>query len=285
MGPRCLACAYAGRVARAAVSDPWMKHTMRHRTVIGLVAIGTTLAACGPSTPSTIGSLSSSVGAAPTATSSAPAPAPRASRREGPVFSGTTMLAQRAADSNSEDDPAAFRYRLQYSLNQIKTAETADPQGRPGFVRTQVAASATVFVTNMTPQHKAPLGDLSGVMLGGAYKFDRGICHQRHTRVANRGNYCFVSLWTSPDNPGELAVAETRELGDSSLTSWDIMPLARNDNDALLKDLFSPDLYFVASLSHGYYFVPKNHCTISFDLTTGHAILDTLPHVNVCAEG
>lgn len=249
--------------------------------MIGLVAVGTALVACGPSTPSTVGS--PSVGVAPTS-SSAPAPAPPASRREGPVFSGTTMLGQRAADSNSDDDPAAFRYRLQYSLNQINTAETADPQGRPGFVRTQVAASATVFVTNMTPR-QAPLGDLSGVMLGGAYKFDRGICHQRHTRVAIRGNYCFVSLWTSPDNPGELAVDETRQLGDSSPTSWDIMPLAKNDNDALLKDLLSPDLYFVASLSHGYYFAPKNHCTISFDLTTGHAILDTLPHVNVCAEG
>jgi len=94
-----------------------------------------------------------------------------------------------------------------------------------------------------------------------------------------------VSFWTSPDSPGELAVDETRQLGNSSPTSWDITPLAKTESDSLVKDLLSPDLYFVASLGHGYYFVPKNHCTISFDLTSGHAIIDTQPHINVCAEG
>lgn len=121
-------------------------------------------------------------------------------------------------------------------------------------------------------------------MLGGAYKFDRGICHQRHIRIAERGDYCFASFWMSPDSPGELAADETRRLGDGSPTSWDITPVAKNERDALVKDLLSPDLYFVASLSQGYYFVPKNRCTISFDLTSGHAIIDTQPHVNVCAE-
>jgi hypothetical protein len=194
------------------------------------------------------------------------------------------MLGQRDVASNSDDAPAAYHYRLQYSLDQIKTAETADRPDRPGFFRTRVTASATVGVTNITPHHQAPLNDLSGVMLGGAYKLDRGICHQRHIRIAERGDYCFVSFWMSPDSPGELAADETRQLGDSSPTSWDITPLAKNEKDALVKDLLSPDLYFVASLSHGYYFVPKNRCTISFDLTSGHAIIDTQPHVNVCAE-
>ena len=261
---------------------------MRYRALFGsLVAVGMTLAACGPSTPPTDGSLSSSGGAVPTATSSAPvaAPAPPASRGEGPVFSGVAMLGQRAVDSNSEDDPAAYHYRLRYSLDQITTAETADPQDRRGLFGTHVVASASVFVTNATPHHIAPLNDLSGVMLGGAYKLDRGVCHQRHTLVADRGDYCFVSFWTSPDSPGELAVDETRQLGNSSPTSWDITPLAKTESDSLVKDLLSPDLYFVASLGHGYYFVPKNHCTISFDLTSGHAIIDTQPHINVCAEG
>jgi len=258
---------------------------MRYRTVIGsLVAVGT-LAACGPSAP-TFGSLSSSVRAVPTATSSAPvaAPTPPTSPHAGPIFLGATMLGQRDVASNSEDAPAAYHYRLQYSLDQINTAETADPPDRPGFFRTRVTASATVGVTNITPHHQAPLNDLSGVMLGGAYKLDRGICHRRHIRMAERGDYCFVSFWMSPDSPGELAADETRQLGDSSPTSWDITPLAKNEKDALVKDLLSPDLYFVASLSHGYYFVPKNRCTISFDLTSGHAIIDTQPHVNVCAE-
>ena len=35
-------------------------------------------------------------------------------------------------------------------------------------------------------------------------------------------------FWTSPDNPGELAVGQTRQLGDSSPTSWDIIPLAKS---------------------------------------------------------
>ena len=259
---------------------------MRYPTVIsGLLAVGT-LAACGLAAAPAVGSHPASVGIVPTTASSAPAaaPVPRASARGGPVFSGATMLGQRDVNSNSEDDPAAYRYRLQYSLNQLNAVETADPQGRPGFVRTQVTAAATVGVTNVAPNDGAPLNDLSGVMLGGAYKFERGICHQRHIPIADRGNYCFVSFWTSPDSPAELAAGETRQLGDSSPASWDIPPLAKNENGALVKDLLAPDLYFVASLSHGYYFVPKNRCTISFDLTSGHAILDTQPHVNVCAE-
>ena len=255
---------------------------MRYPTVMsGLLAVGT-LAACGLPAPPTAGSPPASVG--PTTASSAPAAAPPAGPREGPIFSGATTLGQRDVNSNSEDDPAAYRHRLQYSLNQLNAVQAADPQGRPGFAGTQVTASATVSVTNVTPNHDAPLNDLSGVMLGGAYKFERGICHQRHIPIADRGNFCFVSFWTSPDSPGELTTGETRQLGDSSPVSWDIKPLAKNDNDTLVKELLTPDLYFVASLSHGYYFVPKNRCTISFDLTTGHAIIDTQPHVNVCAE-
>jgi hypothetical protein len=57
-------------------------------------------------------------------------------------------------------------------------------------------------------------------MLGGAYRLDRRICHQRHIRIAERGDYCFVSFWVSPDNPGELAAGERRGLGDSSPRSW-----------------------------------------------------------------
>ncbi|HEY6422061.1 MAG TPA: hypothetical protein VIY28_02180 [Pseudonocardiaceae bacterium] len=195
-----------------------------------------------------------------------------------------TMLGQRDTDSNSEDDPAAYSYQLQYSLDSINTAETVDPSDSPGLVRAQITTSVTVHVTNMTPGHKAPLNDLSGVMLGGVYKLNRGICQQRHIPVARRGDYCFVSLWVSPDDPAELAAGETRELGNSSPTSWETRPLAKNEKDALVKDLLSPDIYFVASLSSGYYFVPKNRCTISFDLTTGHAIIDTQPHINICAE-
>jgi hypothetical protein len=66
------------------------------------------------------------------------------------------MLGQRDVASNSEDAPAAYHYRLQYSLDQIKTAETADRPDRPGFFRTRVTASATVGVTNITHTTKLP---------------------------------------------------------------------------------------------------------------------------------
>jgi hypothetical protein len=195
------------------------------------------------------------------------------------------MLGQRSIDSNSEDDPAAYHYRLQYSLDQLNTEEVVDPHDQPGLVRTHVTTSATVLITNMTPDRTVPLIDLRGAMLGGGYNFDRGICHQRHIPLAVRGDYCFVSFWTSPDSPDDLAVGETRQLGDSSPKRWEIPPLAKNGGDVLVKDLLSPDLYFVASLGHGYYLVPKNRCTISFDLSSGHAIIDTQPRINVCAEG
>ena len=258
---------------------------MRCRAVTGSVVAVATLAACGSPMPPTDGSGSSSGGTAAT-TSQTPSVAavPPASPGAGPVLSGATTLGQRDANSDSEDDPAVYHYRLRYSLDQLTTVETADPYGHPGFLGTRVTASATVRVTNVTPHREVPLNDLSGVMLGGVYQVDRGICHQRHIPIAERGDYCFVSFWTSPDSPGDLAVDQTRQLGDSSPASWDIPPLAKNEKDMLVKDLLSPNLYFVASLSHGYYFVPKNSCTISFDLTIGHAIIDTQPHVNVCLD-
>jgi hypothetical protein len=196
-----------------------------------------------------------------------------------------TMLGQRSLESNSEDDPAAYHYLLQYSLDSIKTADTTNFGDDPGIIRTQITTSATIHVTNMTPHHNAPLIDLSGVMLAGAYKLDRGICHQRNIPVARRGDYCFVSLWASPDNPGQLTASETRQLGNSSPTGWEIGPLAQHEKDTLVNDLLSPDIDVVASLSNGYYFAPKNRCTFSFDLTTGHAIIDTQPHINICTEG
>lgn len=153
------------------------------------------------------------------------------------------MLDQGDVNSNSEDDPAAYHYRFWYSLNQLNAVEAADPHDHPGFVRTRVTASATVGVTNMTPNHDAPLNDLSGVMIGVGYKFDRGICHQQHVLIAHHGNYCFVSFWMSPDSPGELAAGEARQLGDSSPASCDITPLAKNENDTLVRDLLAPDLY------------------------------------------
>lgn len=251
---------------------------MRCQTVMGALLAAATLAACGVATPPTAGSRSPSETMVTTTT---PKPPPAAA---GLVFAGTTMLGQRDATSGSEDDPAAYHYRLRYSLDQFTTVQTVDPNGHPGLFGTRVTASATVRVTNVTPHREVPLNDLSGVMLGGAYQIDRGICHQRHIPIADRANYCFVSFWTSPDSPGELAVDQTRQLGNSSPTSWDIPPLVKTENDMLVKDLLSPDVYFVASLSHGYYFVPKNRCTISFDLTAGHAIIDTQPHVNVCLD-
>lgn len=261
---------------------------MRHLGVIvSLLAVGT-LAGC-TLAPSTAGSPPASARAVPTTaprtppSAPGPVPGPPGSRPEAAAFSGATTLGQRDANG-SEDDPASFHYRVRYSLDQLVTAETGDPSGRPGLVGTRVTAAAAVFVTNMTPHHTAPLNDLSGVMIGGAYKLDRGICHQRHTPLAQRGDYCFVSLWTSPDSPGELAMDQTRQLGGSSPTSWDITPLPKKENDALARDLLTPDVYFIASLGHGYNFVPKIDCTISFDLTSGHAVIDTKPHVNVCLD-
>lgn len=247
--------------AGAGIVSAVLSVIMGYRTVIGGLLAAAMLAACGPAPPPTAGSAR---GAASTTTATAPG------SRAGPVVSGTTMVDQRDVNT-AEDGPAAYHYQLAYSLDQLTTSGT------------RVTAAATVRVTNVTP-HKAPLNDLSGVLLGGAYNFDRGICHQRRTLLAYRGNYCFVSFWTSPDSPGELAAAQTRQLGDSSPMSWDIAPASDNDNGALVKDLLSPDFYFVASLSHGSYFVPKNNCTISFDLSNGHAIIDTQPHVNPCAE-
>ncbi|HET9257100.1 MAG TPA: hypothetical protein VFO16_18145 [Pseudonocardiaceae bacterium] len=201
------------------------------------------------------------------------------------MFSGAKTLGQRDVESTSEDDPAAYDYRLRYSLDSMNTAEVLDPGDHQGLVRTRITTSATVAVTNITPNREAPLIDLSGVILAGAYRLTRDTCQRRRVLISGRrGDYCFVSLWDSPDNPGELAAGETRRLGDSSPTSWEIGPLAKKERDRLVEDLFSPDLYVVASLGSGYYFVPKNHCTFSFDLTSGHAIIDTQPHVNVCAE-
>jgi hypothetical protein len=61
-------------------------------------------------------------------------------------------------------------------------------------------------------------------------------------------------------------------------------PSVEERRDVLVKDLLSPDLYFIASAGPGYYFVPKSQCTISFDLSSGHAILGTQPRINICAE-
>ncbi len=264
---------------------------MGYRTVIGrLVAVGTfsALAACGPSVSPGGDSISRSLGAVPSTTLSVPASttAPSGTSARPSVFSGMKILGQRSVDSKSEDDPAAYHYRLRYSLDSIDTRETVDPGDDPGLVRAQIITSATVLVTNMTPRHEAPLGDLRGIMLGGVYKLNRGICQQRQILVSGRGNYCFASLWVSPDNPGELAAGETRRLGDSSPIRREIGPLAKKTKDAFVRDLLSPDFYFVASLSNGYNFVPQNRCTLLFDLTNGDAIIDTQPHVNVCnSEG
>ncbi|MGH3867202.1 MAG: hypothetical protein ACRDQ4_13870 [Pseudonocardiaceae bacterium] len=196
------------------------------------------------------------------------------------------ILGQRSDDSKSGDDPAAYRYRLQYSLDSIDITETVSPGDDPGLARVQIITAATVLVTNMTPHREAPLGDLRGVMLGGVYKLNRGICQQRQILVSGRGNYCFVSLWVSPDNPGELAADETRQLGDSSPIRREIGPLVKDAKDVFVRDLHTPDFYFVASLSNGYNFVPENRCTLLFDLANGDAIIDTQPHVNVCnSEG
>jgi hypothetical protein len=193
-----------------------------------------------------------------------------------------TILDQRSADN----DPATYRYRLQYSLDSLDTAETVNPGDDPGLARVQLTTTATVLVTNLTPHREAPLGDLRGIMLGGVYKLNRGICQQRQILVSGRGNYCFVSLWVSPDNPGELAAGETRQLGDSSPITREIGPLVQDAKDVFVRDLRTPDFYFVASLSNGYNFVPENRCTILFDLANGYAIIDTQPHVNVCnSEG
>jgi len=178
----------------------------------------------------------------------------------GSVFSGVKMFGQRDITSNSDDDPAAYQYRLRYFLDRIETAEMVNSRDQPGFVHTQVATAATVFVTNTTFHRNAPLIDLRGVIIGAGYKFDRGICHQRSIPLAQRNDYCFVSFWVSLGNQGsldELAVGEMRQLGDSPPAIWEIPPLVRNAKDALVKDLLSPDLYFIASAGPGCYFVPK----------------------------
>jgi len=259
---------------------------MNYRAMMASLVAASAAVACGLSTSSPVGPLPSSSSIVPSATSGAPVvPAPPASPRAGPVFSGVIMLGQRSIDSNSEDDPAAYHYRLQYSLDQIDSQETVDLGDRPGLFRTRVTTSATVLITNMTPGRRVPLIDLRGVILGGGYKFDRGICHQRNIPIAVRGDYCFVGFWSSPDGPDDLAVGETRQLGNSSPMRWEIPSLVKEKKDALMKDLLSPDLYFVASMGYGYHLVPKNRCTISFDLSSGHAIIDTRPRINVCAEG
>lgn len=260
-------------------------------TVIGcLVAVGifSALAACGPSAPPSGSSISQPLGTVPSTALSVPVSttAPSSTSARPSVFSGMKILGQRSVDSKSEDDPAAYRYRLRYSLDSIDTREMVDPGDTPGLVRTRIITSATVLVTNITPNHEAPLGDLRGIMLGGVYKLNREICQQRQILVSGRGNYCFASLWVSPDNPGELAAGETRQLGDSSPTMQEIGPLAKKTKDSFVRDLLTPDFYFVASLSNGYNFVPENRCTLLFDLTNGDAIIDTQPHVNVCnSEG
>jgi hypothetical protein len=258
--------------------------SLRYRTAIGVVVVAGTLAACGLSTRPAVGSFSSNTTSrAPTVVPTVPPTSPRA----GSVFSGVKMLGQRDVTSNSDDDPAAYQYRLRYSLDQIDATEAVDPHDQPGFFRTRVTTVVNVFIANTTPHRNAPLIDLRGVIIGGGYKLDRGICHQRNIPLAERNDYCFVGFWVSPGNRGgfdELAVGEARQLGDSSPATWEIPPLARNAKDTLVKDLLSPDLYFIASAGPGYYLVPKNQCTISFDLSSGHAILDTQPRINVCAE-
>ena len=261
---------------------------MRCCIAVGVVVVTGASAACGLSAPPTGDSLSSST--VSSTTSRAPAVGPTVSPmspRAGSVFSGVKMLGQRDINSNSDDDPAAYQYRLRYSLDRIETAEVVNARDQSGFVRTQVTTAATVFITNTTPHRNAPLIDLRGVIIGAGYKIDRRICHQRNIPLAQRNDYCFASFWVSPGDQGsfdELAADETRQLGNSSPATWKIPPLARTAKDALVKDLLSPDLYFIASAGPGYYFVPKNQCTISFDLSSGHAILDTQPRINVCAE-
>jgi len=260
------------------------------RTAVGVVIVAGALAACGLSAPPRVGSVSLPSSTVSTTTSRGPDVGPTVSPmspRAGSVFSGVKLLGQREITSNSDNDPAAYQYRLRYSLDRIETAEMVNSRDQLGFVRTQVATAATVFITNTTSHRNAPLIDLRGVIIGAGYKFDRGICHRRNIPLAQRNDYCFVSFWISPgnqDSSDELAVGETRQLGDSSPAIWEIPPLMRNARDALVKDLLSPDLYFIASAGPGYYFVPKNQCTISFDLSGGHAILDTQPRINVCAE-
>lgn len=263
---------------------------MGYRTVIGFLVVVATfpaLAACGPATPPGGGSPSPGVGAVPSTTHSAPVPAaPPGTSTKASVFSGMTMLGQRSVDSTSPDDPAVYHYRLQYSLDSLDTAQTVNPDDDPGLVRAQITTSATVLVTNTNPRQEAPLGDLRGIMLGGVYKLNRGICQQRQILVSGRGNYCFVSLWRSPDNPAELAAGQTRQLGDSAPTKREIGPLTQDTKNAFVRDLLSPDFYFVASLDNGQNFVPQNHCILLFDLTNGDVIIDTQPHVNVCnSEG
>jgi hypothetical protein len=120
-----------------------------------LVVLGT-LVACGPSTPPTAGSTPASVGTIPRTPLGSPGPAPPPiSPRAGPVFSGVTTLGQRDVNSASKDDPEAYHYRLRYSLDQVDTAVTVEPHDHPDFFRTQITTAATVFVTNVTPHHRA----------------------------------------------------------------------------------------------------------------------------------
>ena len=119
----------------AVLDSPNERLIMKYSTVVGSLVAASTLVGCGLSTPPTVGSLSSSVSTVPSSTSGAPvrAPVPPASPRAGPVFSGATMLGQRSIDSNSEDDPAAYHYRLQYSLDQINTEAVVDPRDNQGL--------------------------------------------------------------------------------------------------------------------------------------------------------
>jgi hypothetical protein len=66
----------------------------------------------------------------------------------------------------------------------------------------------------------------------------------------------------------------------------DIGALVKDAKGMFVRDLRTPDFYFFASLSNGSNFVPKNRCTIFFELTNGDAIIDMQPHVNICnSEG
>jgi hypothetical protein len=241
------------------------------------------LAGCGLSAP--LGRLSGAgAGKAGGASVSAPPPFARPARPL--VFEGTLILGQRSLDSESADDLAAYHYRLRYSLDSLETTQAVDPDDDLDHVRVKIVTSATVFVTNMSGQHSAPFGDLRGVMLGGVYTLDREICQQRQVLIAGRGNYCFVGLWASPEYPGLLAAGETRKLGDGTPVQMDIGPLTKKVADGFMKDLLSPNFYFVAILSNGSHLVPQNHCILIFNLTNGNAIIDTQPHVNVCnSEG
>src|SRR5262249_26457210 len=158
-----------------------------YRKVMSGVVVAAALAACAQPAPAGVSSASSSSPAVPSATQRVPfsPPAPPG-HLPGAVFSGVKTLGQRDAESTSEYDPAAYNYRLRYALDSMNTAEVLGPGDHQGLVRTRITTSATVTVTNITPNRKAPLIDLSGVILAGAYRLTRDICQQRRALISGR---------------------------------------------------------------------------------------------------